>query len=68
MVKAPELVPVLIHGRHRAKVGLHPALHGHLAIRSICQYCAERTDACTQVLWLEQVKHITLEVLCILEL
>ncbi len=37
MVEAPELVPVLIHGRHGAKVGLHPALHGYLATWGISQ-------------------------------
>ena len=33
VVEAPELVAVLVHGRHRAKIGLHPALHRHLAMQ-----------------------------------
>ena len=32
VIEAPELVPVLVHGRHRAKVGLHPAMPAHLEI------------------------------------
>ena len=35
MIEPPELMPVFIHGCNRAKVGLQPALHGHLAARSI---------------------------------